>query len=86
MKDKLEFVKLFDSSEFGKIVVMETSSEERIPQVKFYFKPGNLNVCTLSASFAEWETADEYMDVMDLALAEGVVRRFLYEYVSTEMH
>jgi hypothetical protein len=68
------FARVFNSKKQGQIVVMRTASEELEPEVRFHFKPKNLGVCTISATYPTSEEADQAFKNVDLEAAEQMTR------------
>ena len=73
------FAKIFDSSIFGQILVKRDVSEDSKPEVRFYFEPPELGVCSLAIGFADndtgWDLCDAAFDAATLEKAEDVLKK-----------
>jgi hypothetical protein len=69
------FAKLFDTS-YGQVVVMLQSDDEGDPEIRFFAKPDNLNICSISFGYSvdEWDEAEQGFKKIDLEMAEAAVK------------
>jgi hypothetical protein len=72
------FAKLYESNRFGQILVkIDTDSDEGRPEVRFYFKPKGLGVCSAALIFADsdqgWELAEEAFQQLSLEKGESMI-------------
>ena len=58
-----KFAKLYET-EFGQILVKMDSDDDYCPEVRFYFKPKNLGVCSVAVQFKDtddgWDRQENY--------------------------
>lgn len=70
------FAKLFDTEEHGQILAKVDSGEDG-PEVRFYFKPENLGVCSLAISAKDnedgWKFIDETFEKITVESATKMV-------------
>lgn len=79
-----DFAKLFNTKEHGQIVVIMQTNDEDKPEVRFFFVPEGLGVCSFASSFnnsdAGWEACEKFFDSIDeeqaAKLVVGISRRF----------
>lgn len=64
-----DFAKLFNAKEHGQIVVIIQSNDEDKPEVRFFFKPEGLGVCSTALVFddsdAGWDECEQFFDSID---------------------
>lgn len=57
------FAKLFDHEKYGQLLVKLDTDNEGDPEVRTYFKPKGLGVCSVAAGFKDddegWELAEK---------------------------
>lgn len=68
------FAKLFETEEFGQILVkLDASPDEHEPEVRFYVNPPDLGVCSFAAGYPDsdegWDAAQACFDKCDLQMA-----------------
>ena len=76
------FAKLFYSDQYGQILVKFDDGDNG-PEVRFYFKPNNLGVCSCALEFTDdekdiaWDKAETAFNKIDydsaLSIVSGVV-------------
>ena len=49
----MSFAKLFETEEVGQILVKIDIGEEGKPEVRYFFEPENLGVCSMALSFKD---------------------------------
>ena len=64
----MEFAKVFETEEAGQLMVKRDSNEEGEPEVRVYFKPKELGVCSIGLGF---EDTDEGFDSADLIFSKA---------------
>lgn len=72
------FAKIFETH-VGQILVKKDRAEEDgyEAEVRFYFKPEGLGVCSKAYSFDTWEKADKAFDKVDKELATIAVKHVI---------
>lgn len=72
------FAMIFET-DVGQILVKKDRAEEDgyEAEVRFYFEPKSMGVCSLAYSFDTWETADEAFDEVDEELAVTIVKHVI---------
>ena len=79
-----KFAKLFETEKYGQILVKIDSSDDG-PEVRFYFQPENLGVCSIAHSFkdsdAGWLAAEKFFHKVDVEVAEENVK-----YISSNLN
>ena len=64
-----QFAKLFESKEYGQILMVLDTGDEAQPEVRFSFMPENLGVCSVALKFedtdAGWEEAEKAFTKFD---------------------
>ena len=73
------FAKLYETTEVGQVLVMlDSSNDEAVPEVKFYFEPPELGVCSVGLKFEDsdsgWDKAEKCFSDIDEEKAINVVR------------
>jgi len=79
-----KFAKMFDTN-IGQIVVIAQDTKAGDPELRFFFKPGALSVCTVALSFpgdGGEEERDVAFDITDAERAQQVVTGVLDELMS----
>lgn len=77
-----DFAKLFQFEKIGQVLVKLDDGDEG-PEVRIYFQPENLGICSTAFNFkedekgTEWEKAESAFKMVDEKTAEGVVRELL---------
>jgi uncharacterized protein YkuJ len=63
------FAKLFDTKEHGQILVKIDTDAESNPEVRYYFEPKGLGVCTMAISHEDtdegWKVIESVFDKFD---------------------
>ena len=72
------FAKLFENTKFGQILVkIDTHPEEHSPEVRVFFEPPDLGVCSTAFTFEDseegWDAAEKAFDKMDIVKVEKIV-------------
>lgn len=61
-----QFAKLYADEKIGQILVKLDSCESSRPEVRFFFQPENMGVCSASTGFEDseggWDLAERYFD------------------------
>lgn len=74
------FAKLYETH-LGQILVKADSDEDSKPEVRFYFKPENLGVCSMVVSFADtddgWDKQERFFNAMNQEKAVEAVNGVL---------
>ena len=74
------FAKLYETH-LGQILVKADADEESKPEVRFYFKPENLGVCSMAVSFDDtdegWDKQESFFNTMSQEKAVEVVNDVL---------
>jgi len=76
------FAKLYETEEHGQILVMLDSNDENgRPQVKVYFEPDNLGVCSVGLNYnsditedEQWSAAEKSFNNFTEEFASGIVK------------
>lgn len=77
-----DFAKLFQFEEIGQVLVKLDDGDEG-PEVRIYFQPENLGVCSTAFNFeedqkgTEWEKAEKAFEMVDEKTALSVVTELL---------
>lgn len=77
-----EFAKLFKFEDIGQVLVKLDDGDD-CPEVRFYFMPKGLGVCSVAVSFkadnedGEWEKAEKAFAMVDEAKARDLVENAL---------
>lgn len=79
------FAKLYESALYGQILVKRDNSNEKCdPEVRFYFKPPGLGLCSTALTFADNDegdaNADKIFERVTLELAEETVGNLIAEF------
>ncbi len=79
------FAKLFESEKYGQISVIQQEGESEQPEVRFFFKPDGLGVCSIALSFdasdTAWDSCDTTFNKVDLGFAERTLKP-IYEQLA----
>jgi hypothetical protein len=71
--DRKPFAKLFETSDYGQICVMQGKNDEDAPEIRFYVQPPGLGVCSFAMGFDDsddgFDKADAAFEKVDLAMA-----------------
>lgn len=75
------FAKLFEFDDIGQVLVMNDTGDEG-PEVRFYFQPAGLGVCSVAINFngsddEQSDAADQGFASVDREKAESLVRNAL---------
>jgi hypothetical protein len=77
-----DFAKLFTFDDLGQVLV-KLDDEDDGPEVRLYFKPEGLGVCSTAFTFnknadgTEWDKAEKAFALIDHNQAESIVREIL---------
>jgi hypothetical protein len=75
----MTFAKLFGTGDDQ--VLVKIDSNEKGPEVRFYFKPRGMGVCALASSFEDsdegWDAAEEAFAQVDEATARRIANEIL---------
>ena len=77
-----DFAKLFHFEEIGQVLVKLDDGDEG-PEVRIYFQPDGLGVCSTAFNFkedeeqTEWDKAEKAFEMVDEKTALGVVTELL---------
>lgn len=73
------FAKIFESEKHGQILVKVDESNTGVPEVRYFFKPEELGICSMAVSFSDtddgWSSADRLFDTTTIEEAENVVMK-----------
>lgn len=73
----MSFAKIFESKKVGQILVKMDVDEESRPEVRYYFQPKDLGVCSMAFSFSDddagHDLAEAAFEASDLEKAERVI-------------
>ena len=79
----MAFAKLYETKELGQILVKLDQNEESLPEIRYFFEPENLGVCSMAISFKDsetaWDNAEKVFDLMNEGKAIEAVRKVLDE-------
>ena len=72
------FAKLYETDEFGQILVkLDQSDGDCVPEVRIYFEPENLGVCSTAFKYKDsddgWDKAEKYFNEIDQSTAMSTV-------------
>lgn len=76
----MAFAKLFETEEHGQILV-KIDSVDGCPEVRFYFKPENLGVCSVALEFQD---SDRDWDLAEKIFAETTAKSAALTVLSTK--
>lgn len=72
------FAKIFESESMGQLLAKVDANDEGEPEVRLFFEPPGLGVCSLASVFSDdsdgWDKADKLFESMDLLFAENMAR------------
>ena len=81
-----QFAKLFETEEYGQILVMLDTGEEAKPEVRFSFMPKNLGVCSVALKFKDtdegWDKAEAAFASFDEAKAIEAIRPTIEKFAT----
>lgn len=73
------FAKIYDTADHGQILVKADSNDEGAPEVRFFFQPENLGVCSMAITFSDndggWDEQDRIFAEMTEAKAGDMVAK-----------
>lgn len=73
-----QFAKLFEFADIGQVLVKKDTGETQ-PEIRFYFQPQNLGICSIAINFhgdtdeAQWEATDSAFDILTETQAYEIV-------------
>lgn len=72
--NKEPFAKIFDSKKHGQIVAIKQKNDEELPEIKVFFYPEGLDVCSIGIGFTDdddgWEKRDRGFEALTVKEAE----------------
>jgi len=78
-----KFARIFDTKEVGQILIKVDADDDGAPEVRYFFSPENLGVCSMAFSFKDsdsgWEMADKLFEQVTEEKAVVVVKGVLEE-------
>lgn len=73
-----KFAKMFESEEYGQVVVMNDDLDG-LPAVVVFFQPEGMGVCKAALKFSDdeegYDKCDAAFEKVDLELAESIISR-----------
>lgn len=69
------FAKIFDNTKYGQVLVKLDTNDEHQPEIRFFFHPDQLDVCSMAILFKNEETCDENSERAFLELTEEKVEK-----------
>jgi hypothetical protein len=83
-----EFAKLFGTGD-DQVLVMIQGGEEGDPEVRTFFQPKDLGVCSVAMKFTDsdagWDSAEAAFDKIDEAKARAIVDKIAMEPLTDEV-
>lgn len=77
----MAFARLYETKELGQILVKLDQNEESLPEIRYFFEPENLGVCSMAISFKDsetaWDNAERVFDLMNEDKAIEAVSKVL---------
>ncbi len=75
----MAFAKLFETEDLGQVLVKIDTNEDCLPEVRFYFEPPGLGVCSIGVnadtdSHEDWNKIEMFFDSVDEEVALRHVR------------
>lgn len=76
------FAKMFDSEKYGQIVVIcQGADDTGEPEVRFFFQPPSLSVCSLAMKFSDtddgWGAQEKAFTTLEICTAEKIVGQII---------
>jgi hypothetical protein len=75
------FAKLFNETSYGQILVKIDQNDEGYPEIRTYFEPKGLGVCSLALSYEDsdegWDQAELVFEKFEVEQAEKIVESAL---------
>lgn len=85
----MAFAKLFDGPRCGQLLIKCDTDQDGAPEVRVYFQPPNLGVCSVALSFPDTDDgaaqARTAFDRMDMPRAEDIAWNVLPEDVRSKV-
>lgn len=83
----MSFAKLFET-DLGQVLVKKDTNEDGNPEVRFYFEPPELGVCSVSMSAesdsdSAWDEVDAVFDKVDHTAAVAAVSDIFSAFAGT---
>lgn len=77
----MSFAKLYET-DIGQVLVKLDSaeSEEHDAEVRIYFEPKGLGVCSAAFSYDDWDKAEEAFDKVDQDMATAIARDLMDKF------
>lgn len=76
-----KFCKLFETEEYGQILVKLDMNTEDSPEVRIYFQPEDLGVCSVALTHDDndegWERAEKSFNSVDEEKAKTIVGKLV---------
>ena len=77
------FAKLYET-EIGQILVLLQGDDEAKPEVRYFFEPVDLGVCSFALKYEDtddgWDKAESIFEQTTREIAVGVVGKIMKEY------
>lgn len=78
------FAKIYETSAVGQILVKKDEGEDQTPEVRFFFKPQGLGVCSVALTFPDtdqgWDDCDAAFEKVDEETSIKVVEEIIQKY------
>ena len=76
------FAKLYETEEYGQILVKIDTNDETNPEIRYFFEPKNLGVCSVATAFKDdsdksWDSAELIFNDVCEKKAKAVVKATL---------
>lgn len=75
------FAKLYDHSKYGQVLVKIDQNEDGCPEVRTYFEPEGLGVCSLAMKYKDsdegWDQAEAVFEEFEVEHAEKIIETAL---------
>jgi len=80
----MEFSKIFDSKKYGQILVKADVGEDNAPEIRYYFKPEKLGVCSVAIGFSDddhgWKLQEHAYQAQTLETSENMVTKAISSF------
>jgi hypothetical protein len=84
------YAKLFDNAQYEQILIKLDSDDDGKPEVRIYFAPDGLGVCSIAISFSDdsegWEKAEKSFNLIDnekaVKMVDGALKGLPIEELS----
>ena len=72
-----KFAKLYETEKYGQLLVKLDTGAQGEPEIRFYFEPKGLGVCSYSLEYPNnWDTAEAAFECVNEARAIAIVAQF----------